>query len=258
MKKNVLFLLLTLSSSLWAKDPFLSPELSRILQQANQNNPQMQFELGKRYYTGNGIGSDKQNALFWLAKSATQNYLPAQRALGILFLDGDGEVSANPKQAIEWLEQAAKQNDPIAIGLLAKTYKDGVFVKADYVKATEWAERGAALDNAEAQYILGDLYRQGLNQQKDLTAAAKLYQKAADQGHIDAINNIGAMLNAGFGIEADPILGYAYWLVGQDLGSDLARKNIENRDAKKPLSEKEKAEAVAKSKLILLKISQIK
>lgn len=257
MKRLIpLSLCLFFSNFIAAKDPFLSSEFNQLLQSAERGNPDIQYQIAKRYYTGAGVPSDKINAITWLNKSAEQGYLPAQKALGILYLDGDGSVLAIPEKGVEWLVKAAEQNDGEAQGLLAKIYKEGKLAPLDYEKARYWAELGASQHNPMAEYFLGTLNHFGLGIEKNLTKAANLYQQAAEQGYLEALNNIGGMYFAGLGVSKNIVLGYAYWAVAKQLGSLSAARNMALKDQKNALTTTEKAQAEQLAQQILAKIAK--
>lgn len=242
MKKLITLAFLCFSAVAVARNPFLSLEFQNLLEQAEENNAALQFEVGKRYYMGEGVPSDKLQGISWLEKSAKAGFIPAQRALGVLFLDGDGSsVPANANKGVEWLTKAAEKNDLNAMILLIALYKEGKLVPQDYAKAISWAEKGAVLGNREAQYYLGTFYHFGLGKEKDINLAAKLYTQAANQGHLDALNNIGAMYFGGIGVEKNQVLGYTYWLLAKSLGSSHAERNLQAKSGE--LSEQEKAKA---------------
>ncbi|MEE8104184.1 MAG: tetratricopeptide repeat protein, partial [Planctomycetota bacterium] len=98
-------------------------------------------------------------------KSAEREYGPAQTALGLMFLRGDG-------------------------------------VKRDDKKAFRWFARGAANKDAEGQLQLAKLYEIGRGTRKDLSQAAKWY-KAAGEKNIEAAFRFAEMCDQGLGVAAD-------------------------------------------------------
>ncbi|QIW15430.1 hypothetical protein A4G20_03340 [Pasteurellaceae bacterium RH1A] len=254
MKKLVL-LWAFLPALVWARDPFLSNEFKNLLTAAHNNDSQMQYEVGKRYYTGEGVGTDKLQGIEWLTKAASQGHVIAQKALGILYLDGDGpSVPADVAASIQWLERAASQNDLDSQTLLARFYKDGQIVTQDYAKAAQWAELAALQGSAAARYYLGNIYHFGQGREVNLNRAFELYKQSADQGYLDAFNNAGGMLFAGLGTQKDLVAGYAYWIVGKALGSESASKNMENEDKKNSLTDAQKAQANKMAQEMLRKL----
>jgi hypothetical protein len=75
---------------------------------AEQGQAEAQYELGKAYRDGNGVGRDPSEAARWFARAAKQGYAKAQRHLGTHFASGSG-VPQDPVLAIMWLTLAAQQ-----------------------------------------------------------------------------------------------------------------------------------------------------
>ncbi len=103
-----------------------SETIDQLLKQANQNNPQAQFQVAMAYQSGSG--TDK-----------------------------------NLKEALYWLQQAAGNEHPEAIMQLAQNYLTGTGTEKDTIQAVYWLSKIAIEGNATAQYKLGELY-QGLSQ----------------------------------------------------------------------------------------------
>jgi hypothetical protein len=116
-----------------------------------------QYELGKKYYYGNGVKKDVAEAVRWYRKAADQGDATAQSALGDAYMEGNGVQSDWP-EAVKWFRKAADQGD------------------------------------AKAQYDLGLLYRTGTGVQQDDAQAIVWYQKAAAQGYEDAKEPLSRLL----------------------------------------------------------------
>ncbi len=101
-----------------------SESIDQLLQQANQNDPQAQFQVAMAYQSG----TDK-----------------------------------SLKEAFYWLRQAAENEHPQAIMQLAQNYLTGTGTEKDTTQAVYWLSKIAIEGNATAQYQLGELY-QGLEQ----------------------------------------------------------------------------------------------
>ena len=75
---------------------------------AAQGLAEVQYELGKAYRDGDGVGQDPAEAARWFMAAAEQGYAKAQRHLGTHYASGDG-VPQDPVLAIMWLTLAAQQ-----------------------------------------------------------------------------------------------------------------------------------------------------
>ena len=89
---------------------------------ANQAYVDAQYDLGLRYYYGNGVAENKQKAVEWFQKAANQGDADAQYHLGYCYAHGDG-VAKNTEKAVEWYQKAAEQGHEEAIGALKNIYK---------------------------------------------------------------------------------------------------------------------------------------
>ena len=66
-----------------------------------------------------------------------------------MYYDGHG-VDVDYKQARAWLEKAAAQDDPDAVGQLGVMYKFGRGVAPSFRRAREYYERSIELGNSKA------------------------------------------------------------------------------------------------------------
>lgn len=53
----------------------------QLLPLANEGSKEAQYAVGYMYYYGYGVSHDAESGLFWIHKSAEQNYAPAVQAL---------------------------------------------------------------------------------------------------------------------------------------------------------------------------------
>ena len=117
------------------------------------NDPETQFDIGNKYYHGEGVAQDYNEAIKWYFLAADQGCAPAQNDLGLSYTKGHG----------------VNQNDYTAMG---------------------WFRRAADQGNSEAQYNFGRMYANGQGVAQDYSEAIKWYRLAADQGHSQAITEI--------------------------------------------------------------------
>jgi Sel1 repeat len=94
------------------------------------------------------------------------------------------------------------------------------------------AELMQAASRKAAQHTPHDLYEQGLlhyhgrGVAKDQARARVLWQQAADQGHAEAMNNLGVMYDAGDGVPVDFALAFKWYRAAADRGLALGRLNV--------------------------------
>jgi TPR repeat protein len=56
----------------------------RLLPLASEGNAHAEYAVGYMYYYGYGVPVDAESGIFWMQKSASQNYAPAIKALGLI------------------------------------------------------------------------------------------------------------------------------------------------------------------------------
>ncbi len=57
---------------------------------AERGHTLAQYNLGRMYYTGDGVPQDYKEAKKWFDRTAAQEYAPAQTSLGVLYDEGQG------------------------------------------------------------------------------------------------------------------------------------------------------------------------
>jgi TPR repeat protein len=82
-------------------------------------------------------------AVSWLRKAAEQNYVEAQRDLGVCYQDGTG-VQQDYGEAVKWCRKAAEQGDDLAQYGLGCRYAKGQGVEKDQAEAYKWMLLAAA------------------------------------------------------------------------------------------------------------------
>ncbi len=79
--------------------------IKALIQLANNNDAEGQYQLGQRYLLGDDIAQNFNQALSWLQAAAEQAYVPAMKVLSELYASGLG-VAIDSDKAIFWLEKA--------------------------------------------------------------------------------------------------------------------------------------------------------
>jgi TPR repeat protein len=94
-----------------------APGIARLKQVA-QTKSKAAYDLGLRYFRGDGVRQDSYQALVWMRKAGEQGNLQAQKALGGFYLFGLEEMGADPQEAEKWLSMAVGQGDRASKKLL--------------------------------------------------------------------------------------------------------------------------------------------
>ena len=102
--------------------------IDQLTAAASKGKAQMQYELGMRYISGNGVPQNYQDAIRWLRKAADQRCAPALNRLGVCYEKGLG-VPKNPKTAVSFYRKAANLGDADSQISIATCYLNGSGLK---------------------------------------------------------------------------------------------------------------------------------
>ena len=76
-----------------------------------KTDPRAAYDLGLRYFRGDGVRQNSYQALQWMRDAGERGDLEAQKALGRFYLTGLEEMGADPQEAEKWLMIAAGRGD---------------------------------------------------------------------------------------------------------------------------------------------------
>ncbi len=100
-----------------------SPEEAQrleALKELARKDPRAAYDLGLRFFRGDGVRQDSYQALVWMRDAAERGDLEAQLAVGRFYLMGLEEMGSDPAEAEKWLSIAAGRGDKEAKKLLAE------------------------------------------------------------------------------------------------------------------------------------------
>ncbi|AOK60869.1 tetratricopeptide repeat protein [Burkholderia ubonensis] len=110
------------------------------LKQAAKTQPKAAYDLGLRYFRGDGVRQDSYQALKWMRDAAERGDLQAQKALGSFYLFGLEEMGADPREADKWLSIAAGRGDKESKKLLELARKAKKEDEEDWKWRTQWRD----------------------------------------------------------------------------------------------------------------------
>ncbi|VAX08921.1 FOG: TPR repeat, SEL1 subfamily [hydrothermal vent metagenome] len=90
------------------------------LEELARKDPRAAYDLGLRFFRGDGVRQDSYRALQWMLDAAERSDLDAQKAVGRLYLTGLEEMGSDPREAEKWLVIAAGRGDKEAKKLLTE------------------------------------------------------------------------------------------------------------------------------------------
>lgn len=88
------------------------------LEELARRDPRAAYDLGLRHLRGDGVPLNSYQGLQWMREAAQGGVLPAQAALGRLYLTGLQEMGPDPAEAARWLDMAAARGDAESARLL--------------------------------------------------------------------------------------------------------------------------------------------
>ena len=110
---------------------------------AKQGCRKCQYRVSVHYWKGRGVKTNPEKEVFWLKKSAAQNYLPAIYNLGIAFITGAG-VPKDDEAAASWFTIGANLGHANCHGQLGICYQKGHGVSKDLQMAIYHVEQAVA------------------------------------------------------------------------------------------------------------------
>ncbi len=167
----------------------MSNTIEALLQLAEKNDADAQYELAEAYRTGTNVTENLTEALRWYRAAAELGLADAQNNLGAMYLSGMG-AAQNPEEAVYWYQKAAEQSQIHAQFNLGMLYLAGNGVQQDDQKAANWLHEAAAQGDLEAIAQLGNLYQLGRGVEQSVVAAAELHTIAAIEGHLASIDKL--------------------------------------------------------------------
>jgi hypothetical protein len=146
-----------------------------IFRAAEQGYVRAQVVLADMYDWGNHVEEDKEKAILWYEKAASNQNTEAMRKLGALLYENKSDIN----KRIEWLKKAFDLGDQRAAFVLGKVYERDIREEGHIKQAIHWYKIGAEKHNCfESQIKLGDFALQGIGQIEDITQAVYWYKKA--------------------------------------------------------------------------------
>ncbi len=189
-------------SSKGDKKDWSAESIENVVSLAGHGDPDAQSELGRRYYNGDGVEKNYEEAIKWYEKAIEQGSARANHLLGICYMEGNG-MPTDTLEGIKCWRLAAEQGYAPSQYNMGLSYYHGTSVKQCYEEAVKWFHKAAEQGFADAQRYLGNCYFEGNGVKQNYEEAAKWFRKAAEQGDIHAQYNLGICYSDGMGVPQD-------------------------------------------------------
>lgn len=137
----------------------LEASYNRILEGANQDDPDAQYIIGYCYFSGIYVEPDLDIAKEWFTKSASNGNEESKKIID------------------DWESIVASQRNPL---------DDYNWDDSDEEGSVQRVLQAAEQGDAQAQYILGFCYLEGRGVEKDVDVAHSWFEKAANNGYSEA------------------------------------------------------------------------
>lgn len=223
----------------------LETGIDYLLRACEQENADALNYMGQLHMKGltDRVPKEPSLAVNYFTVAVKKGHQEAMCNLAVNLLDGVG-CTQNLEEAFRLVTKCVEKNHPRAITLLGKMYYYGTGVIQDYDKAVELFKRAAEMNNDSGLNSLGVAHEEGNGVVKDIKKAAYFYERAkdlgnmnaysnlgyikliqkeyleghqyltvaAEQGHIDALFNLGQIYQQGLGVNPDISRAYQYFL----------------------------------------------
>lgn len=117
-------------------DDLVTAQRTAALVELAKKDPRAAWDLGLRYFRGDGVRKDTYQALQWMRDAGARGNVEAQLALGRFYLMGLEEMGSDPAEATTWLSMAAAKGNKEAQKLLPQAQE----AKKDEQKMHQWRE----------------------------------------------------------------------------------------------------------------------
>lgn len=180
---------------------------------AEAGSPDAQYRLGQMYEAGVGVEKNSAES-FRLFKAAAEKLPAAMWKVGLIYLDGYGEVlQPNAAEAVKWLRKAAEndyQHQLSLINMFENPTHNLPFTLEERHAETLALYKKAAEQRVEIALKLGNMYEYGTGpvsvEAKDDKESFRWYKYAAENGHIHGMFKTGLMYETGQGVAKNETL----------------------------------------------------
>ena len=136
-----------------------------------------------RYYSGLGVSQSYEIAFRNYLRAAKSGLVRAMNCIGCMYQYGRG-IPEDPKEAEHWFREACNLNDPDGMNNLAMLLEDKIGNSLD-----DFLNR----NSEETQIRLGGISQSSSYVPQKMREIEQLFLNAAEQGHLDAMNNLGRL-----------------------------------------------------------------
>ncbi|GBC04840.1 hypothetical protein RclHR1_00590026 [Rhizophagus clarus] len=193
----------------------------------NENDPNTIFLLGKFYYSGIDVITNKRKAFELYREAAFKGHNIAQHDVACMYKSGKEVVDKNHKLAFELFNKSAEGEYLNGINMLGECHYKGIGTNVNKQKAISYFQIAANLGNSNAQYNIAQMYMDGEIVDKDDQMAFEYFKKSAKGGGCtEGIFMVGYCYSNGIGTDVDKEYAFEFYKRAAKLGHHLAQYNL--------------------------------
>lgn len=145
-----------------------------------------QYMLANCYFYAYGTDENAAAGVANLEKATAQGYDDAKHDLAGIYMDGTGNIPANPEKGMRLYRELAEAGDAGAMCSLGHYLINHDPSGANDAEAFRWFSKAAEKDHDMSIYNMGWCYETGRGIEKNINTAKELYQRAAGMGNSNA------------------------------------------------------------------------
>ncbi len=224
-----------------ARAPFITEReaIKLVTAEADKNDPDALYWLGRRKLFGIGMESDYETAKTIILQAAELGSAQARYFYGVYIAKDFSWLGATEEDKA--IQAAADAGYPPAIHHLGQKAENN----GRYKVAIEHYKKSAELGHTASLYKLGKFYRDANGVERDYKTALNYFRQAADLDDPIGTLNLGLAYEYGHGVEIDARKAYELYQEARDLGSYYAEFTLGNLLASGKLGERAWEEAIA-------------
>lgn len=183
-----------------------------LIKKAAANDRSSQYLLGLTLLTGDGLPSDRQAGVAWIALAAERGDPDAARDIQDRIRNG-ASIAVNETKVVAALKAQADAGDAESMRALGPMYIGGRGVQQDAAIGLGLMRRAVEQGSSGAEIDLAQLYLNGApGVPADRTEALKWFASSAHHGNVQAMVHLGYLSLNAPGREKDLAAGYC-WLM---------------------------------------------
>ena len=187
----------------------------------------IQYLLGQKYWRGEGVPQDREEAVRRYRLAAEQGYVDARAVLRfVYYLGGVPEEKGNDAPDATDLRTRAADGDADAQFLLGGMHDFGEGVSEDDGEAVRWYRLAAEQGHAGAQHVLGLGYRGARGVPQDYGESVRWFRLAAEQGDAVAQRELGLSYRHGKGVPQDYGESVRWYRLAAEQGDAVAQREL--------------------------------